>query len=98
MTRDQLFSFMEELDKEAIAVMRRKSADYAAGDDPFRNFRQFGTFGILVRLSDKLARLQSFEQTGVFRVEDEKLRDTVIDLKNYCGLYLALHEEQKKST
>ena len=67
--------------------------DYAHEGDIFRNFRYFGGLGILVRLSDKLARLRSFEENGTFAVEDEKLLDTVIDAINYALIYYAYKTE-----
>jgi hypothetical protein len=96
LTRDELFSFMEDFDNRALALMKAKSADYAAGDDPFRNFRRHGTFGILVRLNDKLARLESFEQNGKFQVADEKYEDTCMDISVYAKLLLAMHKEKEK--
>jgi hypothetical protein len=74
--------------------MVKKNQDYAHQSDPFRNFRMFGTFGILVRLSDKIARLRSFEESGQFVVEDERLEDTLLDIINYAVLYRAMRESE----
>lgn len=87
MNREELLAHHHQLCIDALDLMKKKNHDYAANEDPFRNFRMFGSFGILVRLGDKLARLTSFEENGEFLVEDEKLRDTVLDIINYAVLY-----------
>src|SRR5688572_2671660 len=55
--RDRLYTTHEALCNKALDVMKKKNQDYASAGDPFRNFRMFEALGILVRLSDKLARL-----------------------------------------
>lgn len=87
MTRDDLRMLHEELCEEARTLMKAKNADYAAISDPFRNFRLFGELGILVRLSDKLARLRSFLENGKLEVTNESVRDTILDLINYAVLF-----------
>lgn len=85
--REQLYALHAALTSDALALMKKKNVDYADADDPYENFRQFGRLGILVRMSDKLARLRNFEKNGKFVVEDEGLRDSIIDLINYAVLY-----------
>src|ERR1700733_11930416 len=85
-TREDLLMMHDSLCKEAKNLMIQKNHDYAAEGDPFRNFRLFGALGILVRMSDKLARLRTFEETKSFAVKDESARDTVLDLINYSVL------------
>lgn len=92
-SREQLLKLHEDVTAKAREVMTAKNHDYAAEEDVFRNFRYFGGLGILVRLSDKLARLRSFEENGKFKVEDEKLLDTVIDAINYAVIYLAYKQD-----
>jgi hypothetical protein len=93
MTRDDLLRLHGGLCDGARQLMQKKNEDYASDDDPFRNFRMFGSLGILVRLSDKIARLRTFEERGKFSVEDEAVDDTVKDVINYCVLYLAMRME-----
>jgi hypothetical protein len=92
-SREQLLKLHSDVTAKAREVMTAKNHDYAHEGDVFRNFRYFGGLGILVRLSDKLARLRSFEENGTFKVEDEKLIDTVIDAINYAVIYLAYKQE-----
>jgi hypothetical protein len=95
MTRTELQSLHEKLCAEARETQTKKNHDYASESDIFRNFRYFGGLGILVRMSDKLARLRSFEENGVFKVEDEKLADTIQDLINYAVIYYAFKQDGK---
>lgn len=73
----------------AYRIWERKSQDYGRGGDPLANFDIFGSFGILVRMGDKLSRLISFDKKGYNAVTDESVEDTVLDLINYAILYLA---------
>lgn len=92
--RSELLALHNTLGIKARALMVDKNHDYAVESDVFRNFRAFGTLGVLVRLSDKLARLRSFEENQVFRVSDEKLIDTILDTINYAVIYYAMKQEQ----
>lgn len=87
MNREELYALHLDLCSKALELMQKKNQDYASADDPFRNFRMFGKLGILVRLSDKLSRLQTFEERGKLDINDEAIRDTVLDLINYTILY-----------
>lgn len=94
--RTQLLKMHDELCSEAKSLMQKKNQDYGANSDPFRNFRSFGALGILVRMSDKLARLHSFLDNGKFAVEDEGVKDTVRDIINYAILFEGYLEDGKK--
>jgi hypothetical protein len=95
MTRPELSELHRTVCDKAREVQVAKNHDYAHEGDIFRNFRRYGTFGVLVRLSDKLARLDSFEENKTFAVADEKLEDTIIDIINYATIYLAMKQEGK---
>jgi len=80
--------------------MRKKNIDYAQEGNPYENFETFGLLGILVRLSDKLARLRRYvENGGKFAVEDEGRVDTVRDAINYLVLFegMAQREAMRKN-
>ena len=87
MTRKELLDLHSALTAKAKELMEAKNSDYASDSDPFRNFEMFGELGILVRMSDKLARLRSFVEKGSFKVKDESVLDTVLDLINYSVLF-----------
>ena len=78
-------------------ITEKKNADYTgAGDDPFKNFRRRGAFGFLVRMDDKLARIESFLEKGEYKVKDESFEDTCIDLANYAILLLGFVMSEKE--
>lgn len=95
MTRFELHMLHEELCHDAEKLMADKNADYAIDTDPFRNFRIFGELGILVRMSDKLARLRTFSERGTLAVADESVRDTILDLINYSVLLYGYIEDTR---
>lgn len=92
--RQVLMRLHDDITDAAKDVMTRKNQDYANAKDPFANFRTFGGLGILVRLSDKLARLRQYEERGIFTVADESLKDTVLDGINYLILYYAYKHQE----
>jgi len=94
MTRDELLAEHRSLSDRARQLMELKNRDYGTSSDPFRNFRWFGRAGILVRLSDKLARLRTFEERGLLNVRSESVEDTVLDILNYAVLYFGMYIEE----
>ena len=78
----------ERVQKEANELFRKKNTDY--GDA----FAKYGTVGVLVRMGDKIARLQSISKNSVTLVDDEKLRDTLIDLHNYAAMAIMCLDEK----
>ena len=80
---------MKAIQSEALALFERKNADY--GDA----FATYGPVGVLVRMGDKIARLQSISKKGVTLVDSESLRDTLIDLHNYAAMAVMLIDEGK---
>jgi len=75
---------MKQIQKEALELFIKKNADY--GDA----FATFGTIGVLVRIEDKIKRCISISSKQVQLVDDETLRDTLIDLHNYAAMALML--------
>jgi hypothetical protein len=50
----------------------------------------------MVRLSDKVTRLATYNVTG--RLENESLDDTLLDLASYSLLALLLHREERNAS
>lgn len=105
MTRAQLLDIHKELSDKARGVMEKKNHDYAGAEtqNPFANFtsceaqRICSTAqGMLVRMSDKMARLITFATDGELRVSDETFDDSAIDLINYAVLFVAYHRSKRK--
>lgn len=96
-TSQKFFDLCERL-KEMHAS---KSSDYGcpSGNDPLANIRNGAAFvgiepwkGAMVRLSDKVTRLATFNATG--RLGHEGVVDTCLDLASYSLLALLLYEEE----
>ena len=83
-------SQMEKVQKEGLDLFKKKNADYG---DAFANY---GVIGVLVRMGDKIARLQSITTKTVTLVNNESLRDTLIDLHNYSAMAIMLLDEDKE--
>jgi hypothetical protein len=76
--------------QEGLELFKRKNADY--GDA----FAEYGSIGVLVRMGDKIKRLQSITNKGIVLVNDEQMRDTLIDLHNYAAMAIMLLDETKE--
>ncbi|MEM0074390.1 MAG: nucleotide modification associated domain-containing protein [Candidatus Micrarchaeaceae archaeon] len=68
-----------EIGKECYELGVRKNKDY--GSD---NILKFGTMGVIVRIGDKINRLNNMFKTGTQEVKDEKQLDTLMDIFNYA--------------
>jgi hypothetical protein len=82
---------MKSVQKDALDTFIRKNKDY--GDA----FATYGPVGVIVRIGDKISRLISVTSSGVNLVEDETIRDTLMDLYNYSAMAVMLMDEQKKN-
>ena len=106
MDRTELLKNHEALCSKARELMKRKNADYAGrkGNEPFANFTRCEAMGIcsteqgfLVRMTDKMSRLSSFVDAGVFEVKDESLEDTIVDIINYAVLFQSYVQSKKEN-
>ena len=78
---------MEIIQIEALELFKIKNADY--GDA----FAKYGVIGVLMRIEDKIQRAMSITKNGVNLVNDEGIRDTLLDLHNYAAMALMLLDE-----
>ena len=68
---------------ELTALYERKNADY--GDSFHISYQDEGMAMARIRLGDKLNRFKTLTRnSGVCMVNDESIRDTLIDLANYA--------------
>ena len=81
---------MKAVQNEGLELFKKKNADYG---DAFANY---GVVGVLVRMGDKISRLQSITTKCVSLVNTESLRDTLIDLHNYSAMAIMLLDQDKK--
>ena len=75
---------MNRIQSEAFSLFTKKNADY--GDA----FAKYGVIGVLMRIEDKLQRSMSITKNGVNLVNDEGMRDTLLDLHNYAAMAIML--------
>lgn len=70
---------------DMVDTYERKNADYG---NSFVKVRDLMPNAILVRLNDKVNRLNSIMTSGNIQVKDESIADTLQDLANYCVMEL----------
>ena len=91
-TREDYLREFKAYTAKMLDITTKKNNDYGGAEDPFKNFRTFEELGILVRMSDKFARLRTaFQEKREFEVKDETIEDTCIDLANYALLLMCYH-------
>ena len=78
------------IQRESLALFEKKNADY--GDA----FAKYGPVGVLVRMGDKISRLQHISSSGITLVNNETIRDTLLDLHNYAAMAIMLLDENDK--
>lgn len=93
MTREELLQIHRDLCSRSCDLMKKKSEDYATGDDPFANFKRgeilgFATSeeGLMLRVVDKISRISTFLKRGQLNVENESVEDSIMDIINYMVL------------
>lgn len=80
--------WLEKIQDECKEIFVKKNNDY--GDA----FAQHGTIGVLVRISDKMARFTNISKKGLeINVSDETLKDTLMDLHNYAAMAIMCMED-----
>lgn len=75
-------------------VYRRKNHDY--GDSFARSVRRYGLVAALTRLSDKWQRAENLFLHANSLVADEGLRDTLLDMANYCIMTVMVLDEKER--
>jgi hypothetical protein len=78
---------LKTIQNEGLELFAKKNADY--GDA----FAKYGVIGVLMRIEDKIQRSMSITKNGVNLVNDEGIRDTLLDLHNYAAMALMLLDE-----
>ena len=85
-------------------ICKAKNQDYSGGPnvDAFNNFKMVEKMGIctaeqgfLVRMVDKMMRINNITKSGFASVKDESVQDTLMDLANYSILMMGYLESKK---
>ena len=92
---------------ELGALHDKKQADYGTDEDPFANLRATedwccptchtpipGWLGALIRLSDKVKRLQAFTRNG--KLANEGVIDSMDDIGVYAPIARVMYEEAER--
>lgn len=76
---------------------KRKNNDY--GNSVGDTYDKFGDISFLTRITDKYNRILSLADKGECgEVKDEAIEDTILDLANYCLLWLVERDYKKEQT
>lgn len=100
--KSKYFDLQEEIFQECKDIGKKKNSDYAEDNDPYKNFRKCETIGvstekgILVRMLDKISRIDNYIDNGELKVKDESIKDTIIDIINYSTLLYGVIKERQE--
>jgi hypothetical protein len=87
-----------DLLKEAGELHDKKQADYGRGSDPFANVRSSSEWGVpawvgaMIRLNDKVRRLQTLATKG--SLANEAAIDSLMDIAVYALIGRVLYEQE----
>ena len=71
-----------DITKELLKTYQKKNKDY--GDSFANSLDKRGLIAAIVRMEDKMSRLYNLVGADELMVTSESMRDTVMDLSNYC--------------
>ena len=84
-----------EILEELRKTYEAKNVDY--GDSVGDTYKKFGDVSFLTRITDKYNRILSLADKGECgQVKDEGLNDTILDMANYCILWVIEREAKKR--
>lgn len=108
-TIDDLEKDIGDIITELTALRKAKGHDYSGDADTLDNLREFGSYGIVVRLMDKVKRLKHVmfwhfvnwfdpledNWRDSLKCKDESIEDTIKDTINYALYLLILYRREK---
>lgn len=86
----------KEITDEMNALYERKNHDY--GNSFSETYRRLGVISAATRMLDKMNRVVSLVTKEHQKVNDESLRDTLIDLANYAVMTIMELDGEKSSS
>lgn len=100
---DDLIILHNRICSDARELMTEKNHDYRGGDnDPFSNFKGSTAFGVstidgvLIRMQDKMKRIQTFDRAGKLETIGESFYDAIVDIINYAVIIAGIIEQSKE--
>lgn len=103
MTTNDFLISIEKTYTTCQSIVKKKNADYAGLDDPFKNFKNSEVIGIsveqgiMVRLMDKITRISNLLKRER-EVKDETIQDTIVDAINYLAILKSWTERNSDGT
>lgn len=105
MNQVQWLKLHKELCEKMMRITEAKNSDYNKGtEDAFSNFKMVEQLniastetGFLTRMTDKLSRINALVGGSQGqKVKDEAVEDTLLDLANYCLLFIGYLQSSKQ--
>ena len=84
----------KDITEEMNALYERKNHDY--GNSFSETFRKLGIISAATRMLDKMNRIVSIVTKDQQKVNDESLRDTLIDIANYSVMTIMEIDKKKE--
>ena len=78
---------MKKVQSKGLETFIKKNKDY--GD----SYKEYGIVGLLIRIQDKINRAITIDKNNISLVEDENMKDTLLDLHNYAAMGMMLLNE-----
>lgn len=94
MENNTYVDYFNDILEDMKAVHEKKNADY--GNNFHKRFERWGFLTALLRLSDKMERLENIYEKGEIQVKDESVEDTLLDLANYAVMTIVELKNNKK--
>jgi len=80
MNNDDFLKQFKEIQISSFDLVKSKNNDYG------NSFVTDGYEGAIIRMTDKMNRIRTLSNGTKKEVDNESLKDTIIDLQNYCGI------------
>ena len=84
----------KDITEDMNALYERKNHDY--GNSFSETFRKLGIISAATRMLDKMNRIVSLVTKDQQKVNDESLRDTLIDIANYAVMTIMEIDKKKE--
>ena len=84
----------KDITEEMNALYERKNHDY--GNSFSETFRKLGIISAATRMLDNMNRIVSLVTKDQQKVNDESLRDTLIDIANYAVMTIMEIDKKKE--
>ena len=84
----------KDITEEMNALYERKNHDY--GNSFSETFRKLGIISAATRMLDKMNRIASLVTKDQQKVNDESIRDTLIDIANYAVMTIMEIDKKKE--